>query len=134
MKSLGGCNVNPISKRSDNESCTVSEVLITIVESGICNSDDEIFLITIKNTLKLSLPIKIINPANIQVGKIIEDISRVSIHRNQTHDLLSNWFCEITLDHQNKAFQGINLIIICFSNSSWIRCTVPETLFAFNDP
>jgi len=111
MEGLGSRYINSISKRSNNKSSTVSKVFITIVKSGIGNSDDEILLSTIVYTLKLCLPVEIINSANFQGVKILEDISRVSIHGNQAHDFLSHWFVKLTLDHHNKSFQGIDLIV-----------------------
>ena len=109
MQGLGGCNINSISKRSNNESRTVSKIFITIVKCGIGNSDAEILLSAIEYTLKLCLPVEIVHSANLQGVKIMEDISGVSIHGNQTHDFLSHWFVKLTLDHHDKAFQVLNL-------------------------
>jgi len=111
MEGLGSRYINSISKRSNNESSTISKIFITIVKCGIGNSDAEILLSAIEYTLKLCLPVEIVNSANLQGVKILEDISGVSIHGNQTHDFLSHWFVKLTLDHHDKAFQGIDLII-----------------------
>jgi hypothetical protein len=51
VKSLGGCDVNSIGKRSNNESGSISEVFITIVEASIGNPEDEVISAWVKDTL-----------------------------------------------------------------------------------
>ena len=60
VKSLGGCDVNSIGKRSNNESGSISEVFITIVKASIGNSEDEVISAWVKDTLQLSLPLELI--------------------------------------------------------------------------
>lgn len=134
MQGLGGCNINSISKRSNNESRTVSKIFITIVKCGIGNSDAEIFFSAIEYTLKLCLPVEIVHSANLQIVKIIEDISGVSIHGNQTHDFLSHWFVKLTLDHHNEAFQGIDLSLPALLDGVRIRSSLSEGSLAVDNP
>ena len=134
MQGLGGCNINSISKRSNNESRTVSKIFITIVKCGIGNSDSEILLFGIIYTLKLCLPVEIVHSANLQGGKILKDISGVSIHGNQTHDFLSHWFVKLTLDHHDKAFQGIDLSGPALLDGVAIRSGLSEGLLTVDNP
>lgn len=134
MQGLGGCNINSISKRSNNESRTVSKIFITIVKCGIGNSDAEILLSAIEYTLKLCLPVEIVCSANLQGGKILKDISGVSIHGNQTHDFLSHWLVKLTLDHHDKAFQGINLSLPALLDGVAIVSSGSEGCLAVDNP
>ena len=134
MQGLGGCNINSISKRSNNESRTVSKIFITIVKCGIGNSDAEILLSAIEYTLKLCLPVEIVYSANLQVGKILKDISGVSIHGNQTHDFLSHWFVKLTLDHHDEAFQGIDLSAPALLDGVRITSSISESFLAVDNP
>jgi hypothetical protein len=60
MESLSGCHVNSISKRGNDESGTVTEILVTIPKLGISDSEEEIFLLSVEVDFKLSLPLEVI--------------------------------------------------------------------------
>jgi hypothetical protein len=36
----------------------------------------------------------------------------MGVHCNKTHDFLSNWLGQITLDHLNKAYKVLDLLLV----------------------
>jgi hypothetical protein len=134
VQSLSGSNINSICKGCNNESWAISEVFITIVKSGISNSDYEIFFSTIEDSLELRLPVEVINSANFQGVEVLENISRVSIHSNKTHDLLSHWLLKFALYHDNQALQGILLFVPALLHGVLVLGEFTEGLFTVNNP
>jgi len=57
----------------------------------------------------------------------------MGIHGNQTHDLLSDWFFQVTLDHHYESFQGNNLVCMALLDRSFISWEVVEGLFNILD-
>jgi hypothetical protein len=75
VKGLGGCHIDSVSKRSDDKTWAVSEVLVTIVKASIGNSEDEVILSRIKHAFELSLPLEFIYFDDFLSDKLIDDIS-----------------------------------------------------------
>jgi hypothetical protein len=134
VKSLSSSYINSISKRGNNESGSISEILITVSEDSIGNSELEVFLTGIVHTLELSLPLEFIRSLDILINKLFENISGVSIHGNHTHDFLSSRLVEITLDHENKAFEILKLSLIGFFDGIVVGLVSGESFLATDDP
>jgi hypothetical protein len=75
---------------------------------------------TIKDTLKLCLPVEVISSGDLFIEEFFKDISGVSVHSNQTHNLHSGWFVKFTLHHHNQAFQSFFLSIPAFLDCVFI--------------
>lgn len=101
MEGLCGCNENSVSKRSNNETWAVTEVLVTVVELSISNFKDEVLLLFDPVDLKLRLPLEFLAAVNFLQVEFFDDITRVSIHSNHATDLLAHWASQVTLDHFN---------------------------------
>jgi hypothetical protein len=134
MEGLGSSDVNSIGQGSNNESWSITEVFITVVEASVSNFEDEIVSSWFIETLELSLPLEVVNPGDLISHEEIDDISRVSVHGNQTHDLLSHWLGEVSLHHLDKLGQIIALLGVSLLNRLVVLCIVVEGSLAKNNP
>jgi len=75
VKSLSSRNINSVCEWSNDQSWTVTEVFITIVEDSIGDSEDEVVLSGIVTTLELSLPLELIRLPDTFPIKFKDDIS-----------------------------------------------------------
>jgi hypothetical protein len=113
VKGLCGCDVNSIGKRGNDESRTVTKVLVTVPELGIGDSEEEITLPGVEVHLELSLPLEVVGRCAFLNDHLINDISGVSINCNKAHDLLTERSIEVTLSHLNEFREAINLVLKC---------------------
>jgi hypothetical protein len=124
VKSLGGSDINSISESSDNKSGSITKVLITISEAGIANLEVEISTSGIIATLELCLPQEVIIASAIGLYHVVNDITRVSIHSNQTHDLLSLGLSKVTLYKHNQVLKVLLLLLECFWKSILLATSI----------
>lgn len=90
MESLGGRHIDSISQGRDDKSGTVSEVFITVVKNGIGNLELIILDFIVPITLKLGLPLEVIDLSHILVAQLLNDITRVGVHGDHAHNLLTH--------------------------------------------
>ena len=58
----------------------------------------------------------------------------MGVHCNKTHDFLSNWLGQITLDHLNKAYKVLYLLLVGLLDSCFIAGQLPEGLLNIDYP
>jgi hypothetical protein len=66
------------------------------------------------------LPLELISLLHSCSHKEVNDVSRMSIHGNQTHDLLSYWLGKVTLHHHDESFEVVDLGLVDLSHSIWV--------------
>ena len=93
MECLCGCDVDSVSKWSNDESWSITQIFIRVPEFGIGNPNLSILLfglfVCIPIELKLWLPLEGIGLLYVFEIKLLYDISWVGIEGNQTHNFLS---------------------------------------------
>ena len=91
MKCLSGCHVNTIGQRGNDQSGSVTQILVHVPNLGVCDSADSISLalgVVLPVELQLGLPLEGVALPDVLCDQLVHDISRVGVHGNQHHDLL----------------------------------------------
>lgn len=129
MQSLGSRHINSISQGSDDESGTISEVLITVVKDSVGNIELVILFSFVPITLELGLPLEIIDLGDALIAQFLNDITRVSVHSDHAHNLLTHASGQLTLHHLNQICKKVDLVIKSLSH-----CVLFEGNFDILDP
>lgn len=112
MEGLRGGHINSISQGGDDKSRTVAQILVTVEESSISNTQLVIFQSFFPIGLELRLPLEFVSVGDLLVVKFEDDVTRVSIHSDHAHNFLSHGLGQITLHHQNQISQKLDLILV----------------------
>ena len=124
MESLRCRHVNSIGQGSNDESWTVAQILVTIIEDSIGNLEDVITNEAIPIGLELRLPLKLFRICNSLITQLFDDITGMGVHGDHAHDLLTHTASKLTLHHLNKICQQIYLLLQAF-----IHCIFLESVF-----
>ena len=109
MESLGGRHIDSISQGRDDKSGTVSEVFITVVKYGIGNLELIILGFFVPIALELGLPLEVIDLFHTLVTQLLNDITRMGVHGDHAHNLLTHATGQLTLHHLNQVSQKLDL-------------------------
>jgi hypothetical protein len=112
VKGLSCCHVNSIGKGSNYQTRTVSKIFVSVVEGRISNFECEIVTAGVPVGLHLGLPLEFIRLVNSLVNKDTNDITRMSVHGNQAHDLHSERAGHRSiLHHLNESGQLVDTVL-----------------------
>lgn len=114
MERLSSRHIDSIGEGCDNESGTVSKVLVTVVENGISNLEDVVTHEAIPISLELGLPLEFFRVGHTLILELVDDVTRVSIHSDHAHNLLTHAGGQIALHHENQLLEENNLKIVTF--------------------
>lgn len=95
-------HVNSVSEGCNDQTWAVTQVLVTVFERGISNSEDEVLFILKPVDLQLGLPLEFIGIHDFLEVEILDDITRVGVHCNHAADLLAHRLRQIALNHLNE--------------------------------
>lgn len=85
MEGLSGGDVDSVSKGCNHQPLSVSEVLITVPEGGIGDTDLDIILVFVSVELKLGLPLESVSLDDLLVNKLDDNISVMGLDSDETH-------------------------------------------------
>ena len=112
MKRLSSSHIDSVSQGSDDKSRTVTEVLITVSENGISNLEDVIADVAIPIALELGLPLELVSLDYSFDLQLLDDITRMGVHGDHAHNLLTHSCGEFTLHHSNEVVKELNLELV----------------------
>jgi len=112
MECLGGGHINSIGQGCDDKSRTVAQILVTVEESSIGNAQLVIFQSFFPIGLELRLPLEFVSICDLFVVEFEDDVTRVSIHSDHTHNFLSHALGQVSLHHKNQISQQFDLILV----------------------
>jgi hypothetical protein len=136
MESLRGCHIDSVSQRSDDKPWTVSEVLVTVAQTGISNAELEVVRLSVVQALELFLPQEVILVAATTVSHVANHVTRVRIHSDETHELGTQRLVDSrTSDHHNETIEVLNLLVVALLHGIFVSSLmVEERLLAVDDP
>jgi hypothetical protein len=134
MESLSGRNVDSIGKGCNDQSGSISKVLVTVVKSSIGNGEEEVVLTRIIDSLELGLPLEFLLLGHTFSVHKPNDVSGMGVHGNEAHDLLSDRLREIALHHHDELLQGVRLLLVGVLKGVLVRIVLGEGFLNQNDP
>ena len=102
MKGLCRCDIDSICERRDDKTRSVTQVLVAIVKDGISDFERVISDVWIPIDLQLGLPLELVHFCNSLIDELLNNITRVGIHSDQTHNLLTHARGQLSLHHPNQ--------------------------------
>lgn len=100
MECLSSGHINTICQRCNNESRSVTKILIVIKEASVCDLDASLIISPIE--LELWLPLELLSLSHMFIDETNDDVTWVGIDCNETHNFLTHWLWEITLHKTNQ--------------------------------
>jgi hypothetical protein len=112
MQCLSGCHINSVSKWSNDQSGSISQIFIWIPKVSISDFNMSVFLlcllVCVPIKFELGLPLESIRFLYVFDVQFLNNVSRVGIQSNQTHNFLPQCFCQVSLHHLNEEGQFFN--------------------------
>ena len=111
MKGLCRRDIDSICEWRDDKTRSVTQVLIAILTDGISDLERVITDVWIPIDLELRLPLELVHFCHAFIDKLLNNITRVGVHSDQTHDFLTHARGQLTLHHLNQFCQKLYLIV-----------------------